>query len=51
MPRLYGLVYGEERISRRAILDLTFREADWKSELYLEFQPIYETQTNQIRAG
>ena len=41
----------EERISRRAILDLTFREADWKSELYLEFQPIYETQTNQIRAG
>jgi len=40
----------EERISRRAILDLTFREADWKSELYLEFQPIYEAETNEIRA-
>lgn len=40
----------EERISRQAILDLTFREADWKQELYLEFQPIYNSETNEIRA-
>ena len=40
----------EERISRQAILDLTFREADWERELFLEFQPIYNFETNEIRA-
>ena len=40
----------EERISRQAILDLTFREADWERELYLEFQPIYSFESKEIRA-
>ena len=40
----------EERISRQAVLDLTFREADWERELYLQFQPIYDFATDEIRA-
>ena len=40
----------EERISRQAVLDLTFREADWERELYLEFQPIYSFASEEIRA-
>lgn len=40
----------EERISRQALVDLTFREADWERELFLEFQPIYKFETNEIRA-
>jgi len=40
----------EERISRQAMLELTFREADWERELYLEFQPIYGFRSDEIRA-
>lgn len=40
----------EERISRQAKLNLAFREADWDKELYLEFQPIFDLQSGQIRA-
>ena len=40
----------EERIGRQALLDLTFREADLERELFLEFQPIYDFNANEIRA-